>query len=315
MLAFDSDGNSHWSSYIPNYIYGGSDVYEVYWKIIVDPVQAQTPYSPIPNSESPKYYVVFNEGGVYADAVPPEGDVPTIVRAEFNNIELSKDMNNPTQITAYDKIKLVGNSACVKKEMTVLNSSSSNAILVYFNSSGLGVCEMSELFTSGSTIYNVTNFIEFSIFNDGYRSPPTSSPTYYVKVLEKDAPAPPIETPSLLASSVVDMTIGSTSFTINGKSFDMDAAPFIQNDLTFVPVRYIAEALGATLSWDEKEQKVSIEMGSKNVHLIIGEPIPGMSVAPFIKDGRTFVPLRFVSESFGAKVNWDDKTRTIEIIV
>ena len=46
------------------------------------------------------------------------------------------------------------------------------------------------------------------------------------------------------------MTLGKTDYTVNGKTKTMDVAPIIRNDRTMLPVRYVAEALGAEIAWD-----------------------------------------------------------------
>ncbi|WP_017756477.1 stalk domain-containing protein [Calidifontibacillus oryziterrae] len=94
----------------------------------------------------------------------------------------------------------------------------------------------------------------------------------------------------------------------------------VYNDLTLVPLRGIFEALGVEVEWDEKLQKVTANKGSDVVELKIGEkqafknykPI-SLGQEPMIMNNSTMVPLRFVSESFGAKVDWDQATRTVKI--
>lgn len=58
------------------------------------------------------------------------------------------------------------------------------------------------------------------------------------------------------------LTIGSSIITVNGEPREMDVAPYIKDDRTMFPIRFIAEALGATVEWDEKTQKVIIRQGS-----------------------------------------------------
>lgn len=104
---------------------------------------------------------------------------------------------------------------------------------------------------------------------------------------------------------------------VNGKILDFpDAKPFIdENNRTQVPVRFVSEALGAEVEWDGSTKVVKITKGDETVMIKIGEKaidINGarkeMDTAAIIKNGRTFVPLRFVSEAFGATVEWDPDT-------
>lgn len=107
---------------------------------------------------------------------------------------------------------------------------------------------------------------------------------------------------------------------INGKSVVSDVAPFINNDRTLVPIRVISEKLGYSVNWDNQTRKVTVKNNDKSIELTIGKKevnINGthssIDVAPMIKNERTFVPLRFISESFDNDVNWDKDTRTVKI--
>jgi len=110
----------------------------------------------------------------------------------------------------------------------------------------------------------------------------------------------------------------------------LDAPPFIdkQSSRTLVPLRFISQAFGAEVEWDEKLRKVTIKKAStKNNPAILIELWPGnktakvnlksveLDAAPvIIPPGRTMVPLRFISESFGSSVSWDGINRRITII-
>lgn len=97
-----------------------------------------------------------------------------------------------------------------------------------------------------------------------------------------------------------------------------DTAPYLVTDAngggyTMVPVRFIAEALGADVSWDGTERKVGVDLDGRHFELVIGQLVPGTPVAAVIRDSRTFVPLRYVMESFGAQVGWTQAERRIDI--
>lgn len=102
----------------------------------------------------------------------------------------------------------------------------------------------------------------------------------------------------------------------------LNVAPFIQNGRTMVPFRFIGEQLGAEITWDEKERKVSYKLGEDTVHLWIDKNMAlvnekevfideDKSVVPIIKDGSTIVPIRFISESLGSEVKWNPDTEEI----
>ena len=90
-----------------------------------------------------------------------------------------------------------------------------------------------------------------------------------------------------------------------------------------MPLRVIAEAFGATVEYryvSYGDERVSIIFNMKRIDLRIGSKIAyidgfpvTLDVAPVIINGRTFVPIRFIMETFGAKVDWDPFTREIII--
>ncbi|MGI6434690.1 MAG: stalk domain-containing protein [Syntrophomonadaceae bacterium] len=123
---------------------------------------------------------------------------------------------------------------------------------------------------------------------------------------------------------VIKLTIGSTEATIDGEPYTLDAAPFIKPEVsrTLVPLRFLGEALGATVDWTAETQQVSITDAGSEITLTIDSQEALVNSAPVNLDcpaelhppGRTFVPLRFVSETLGAQVDWDGATKMITII-
>jgi len=118
-----------------------------------------------------------------------------------------------------------------------------------------------------------------------------------------------------------DVIIDNKTAYIDGQPKTLDVAPRIENGRTFVPVRFIGEAFGADFSWDENNQKVTYSMGSNYIELFIGKNqayINGNAVPlqdpPIIHEDRTLVPFRFMGQSIGAQVEWNDQTRTATIM-
>jgi hypothetical protein len=101
--------------------------------------------------------------------------------------------------------------------------------------------------------------------------------------------------------------VDSTSFTRNGSSQTIDAAPFIEGGRTLVPLRAIAEGLGATVTWNEATRTVGLSLSGRSLNLNIGQE------QSQIVQNRTFVPLRYVSETLGANVVWDGGARAVNI--
>ncbi len=106
----------------------------------------------------------------------------------------------------------------------------------------------------------------------------------------------------------------------------MDVSPVIMHSRTLLPIRYVAEPLGASIGWDAGEQKASVTLGSKVLELWIGQNKaivngreqfidPGNhDVVPLIlPPGRMMLPLRFVAEALGCDVQWDGSARAVTV--
>ncbi|MCL2566069.1 MAG: stalk domain-containing protein, partial [Defluviitaleaceae bacterium] len=125
---------------------------------------------------------------------------------------------------------------------------------------------------------------------------------------------PMTATTVLTPAPLLRFDVGSNIFIHNGITLQSDAAPFIDPayNRVMVPLRLIAEALGAEVEWDEEARRVDI-WRIAFVSLTIGEPLPGGMGVPAIVNDRTFVPLRYVAEILGADVYWDSAARAIYI--
>ena len=100
----------------------------------------------------------------------------------------------------------------------------------------------------------------------------------------------------------------------NGKIIKSDVAPYIKNERTMVPIRFISETLGYKVTWDKDKREVGISGKDTEISLKIDSTkakVNGKELkldAPAsIKKDRTFVPLRFVAENLKAEVKWDNK--------
>jgi len=125
--------------------------------------------------------------------------------------------------------------------------------------------------------------------------------------------------------TTLDLQIGNPTPKVNGVYGDpLEAAPFIKDGRTMVPLRFIAEAFGAQVEWIPETKGINITLNLKSaVHTIglqVGNPtaivdgqVVTLDVAPVIVNGRTFVPLRFVAEAFGAKVDWNSLYQVVTI--
>lgn len=124
-------------------------------------------------------------------------------------------------------------------------------------------------------------------------------------------------------STTIVLTLGQQRAAVNGETVALDTAPVLDpaSSRTFVPVRFVGEALGAYIGWEQAAQRVTYLAGDSRIQLTIGQKtaqVNGRAVtldaAPYIDpNGRTLVPVRFVSEQLGATVGWDAATKAVTI--
>ena len=116
------------------------------------------------------------------------------------------------------------------------------------------------------------------------------------------------------------LTIGKAEAGVWGEAKENDVAPIIVNDRTMLPARFVAENLGANVEWIPEERQVKITKGDIEIIIIIdsdvayvnGEEVKLDSPA-FIKNDRTYTPVRFIAEKLGAKVDWVEGSSQVVI--
>lgn len=147
---------------------------------------------------------------------------------------------------------------------------------------------------------------------------------YIIAVFSKNTPGPDRAYNSirLISKTVYDYqnSFAAVSLLLNGKQLQADAAPFLEQGRVFVPVRAVAEALDAEVGWDAQTERVHISGPETKIEFQAGSPgvlVNGteMQVTPAAKmvNDRTMVPVRFVGETLGAVVDWDETSHTVSI--
>ena len=142
-------------------------------------------------------------------------------------------------------------------------------------------------------------------------------------------PVPPPPPPP--EKIMIKLTIGSKTIWLikegSEQKATLEAPPFIDqvSGRTLVPIRIIVESIGGAVGYDAGERKVTLTKGNNVIELWIGSPMAKINgkntvidtnstdLAPIIVKGRTFLPLRFVAEKFGGKVDYNAKTQEILI--
>ena len=139
---------------------------------------------------------------------------------------------------------------------------------------------------------------------------------------------PDVEVDALTAEDNARIGDPGVGVRLNGEMLSFDVEPFIENDRVLVPIRRVMEGLGADVEWDGETRTVSVAAEGVNIRLVIGENIAKvvrtaygtpveqtveLDVAAKLVKDRTFVPVRFVSETLGANVDWDNDLRMVII--
>lgn len=100
----------------------------------------------------------------------------------------------------------------------------------------------------------------------------------------------------------------------------LDVPATMVNSRTMIPIRAVAEALGADVGWEEATRQVTLTRAGTTIVMTVDSPsatVDGesitMDVAPYISGGRTLIPVRYVAEFFGQKVDWDGENLRVYI--
>lgn len=95
---------------------------------------------------------------------------------------------------------------------------------------------------------------------------------------------------------------------------NVNVVPKVANDRVFVPLRFVADAIGAVVEWNEEYRTVDLNYRGREITLTEGFAEYGvdgvyrkLDAAPFIEHGRLYVPIRAISEAFSKNVLWTDE--------
>ena len=120
--------------------------------------------------------------------------------------------------------------------------------------------------------------------------------------------------------TAITLQVDSNTINIGSRSVTINTAPVIINGRTLIPFRGVGEAMCGNVDWNDDTKTVTITLGSNKVEMTVdsktayfNNKAQTLDVAPVILNGRTMLPARFIAESFGFDVNWDNDTKTISI--
>ena len=152
----------------------------------------------------------------------------------------------------------------------------------------------------------------------------------FVHVAKDDAPPAVLDNKVYAAQEVQDkdavtikLSVGSQILTVNGEERTIDeqgTVPIVENGRTLLPVRAIIETVGGSVEWNAEEKASTIIYNNDTVKLVIDSETAykngeekELDTAPMIVNGRTMLPIRFIAESFGFDVDWNDETKTVTV--
>ncbi len=134
---------------------------------------------------------------------------------------------------------------------------------------------------------------------------------------------------AIMAASAVSINAVAEEYpevtvVINGTELESDQPAVIIDGRTMIPMRAVGEALDVSVDWEGETKTVVFAKDGITATLKVGETVlnitdGGVTVPveidtpAVIVNGRTLVPVRFVSENFNAQVDWDDATKTVTI--
>ncbi len=160
------------------------------------------------------------------------------------------------------------------------------------------------------------------LYFDGYYLTSLNTP-HYLGTLDLSGEREGLHTLKLVIDGVIEKeyqldVVKPIRLYLNEKRLNSDVPPIIMDGRTLVPVRIITENLNAQVQWNADTREVTVTKGDISIVLGIDCPdvlvngvLETIDVSPQIIDGRTMVPIRFLSENFHLDVSWDDITRSV----
>lgn len=116
------------------------------------------------------------------------------------------------------------------------------------------------------------------------------------------------------------LVIGSTKAYVGESVYNLLSPPYLYNSRTYVPIRFTSEKLGAAVKWNQKQKQLTIQKDGKTMEWTVGNRQVGvngnvvMFDAPLmLKNGTSFVPIRFVSAQLNTPVEYLNRNKTVVV--
>ncbi len=269
------------------------------------------------------YNAVVNSVEEGMVTVTIEEDMVVTFRTSEKTTILNMNSEEAAELKADDKVIVVSTSLLNTKDIkfadVIVINNEEKEQAVYYDK--FDIVEEQLISADGKLVLNVEDATEYAgknlvvFYSATTMSIPAQTAPEMIVVVEVEEEATP-------AAVSISFNVGDQVLAINGTDVELEIAPYIVGEgTTLVPLRVISEAFGADVAWDGETQTVHIVDGEKAISLQIanntafvdGESVL-MEVAPeLLGTGVTMVPLRFISETFAAAVDYVDETQLITV--
>lgn len=161
---------------------------------------------------------------------------------------------------------------------------------------------------------------EFRIYDRAVNAAEVAQLMKVAPGLTESVTGPAVEAP-VEAKKPLVLQLDNQKASVNGEIKTMDVVPQVVEGRTLVPVRFLAESVGAEVAWDDATRTVTLTTADKKVITIVIDEAKltvdgvekALDVPASIIDSRTMLPLRAIVEALGQYVHWDNDNRLIVI--
>lgn len=174
----------------------------------------------------------------------------------------------------------------------------------------------SAVIKASSLVWNVNGDVQLPEVKDAVDAADYEKDLNKIKSLPDDTPFKKLFLQEFNASFTID-----EPYAMLGTTFEeLDAAPYVKNGSTMVPLSAVGKWLGSEAKWNAKTQQVTLDVNNTKIQLTIGSKtayVNGrkvtMNTAAESVNGRTFVPVAFIAKELGAKTSYDKETNAVSI--
>ncbi len=266
------------------------------------------------------YLCLYGEDvGKYSVLINEKSDTVADVKEKAQLIELNNEhqasLETSNDVDWY-KIYLENG---LDLEVNLLNESSSHVAIEMFSERDMSLLK-TNIYSIGKAVKNHlvdkagTYFIKISGNTGNYTILLRESG----KLVETNEAGETKESPK---NGRILLTIGKKEANVFGEKITNDVAPIIRNSRTMLPARFVAERLGAIVSWYANEEKVVIKSEECEIVIYINSSAAYVNdkkvildSPAFIENERTYTPVRFIVENLGATVDWIPETQQVVIV-